>query len=68
MTREQSINEVFGWDMNVEEVAFRIARGCDRCGFYLPIGEDGKYCCMEPKKEDYCRADHEKWLAGEMDV
>jgi hypothetical protein len=51
-----------------DEAVFRIARGCDRCGYYLPVGEDGQYQCTRELNEHFCKAEHDEWLRGEMDV
>ena len=66
MTRLEWVNELLL--EGPEEVVFRITRGCDRCGYYLPEGKDGAYRCMFHENEDVCRKDHEAWLDEEMDV
>ena len=53
--------------MSTEETVFRITRGCDRCGYYLQVDEDGNYQCTNKRFEEICKAEHKDWLEGEMD-
>lgn len=48
------------------EQVFRIARGCQNCGFYVPDGS-GAYVCIRPDLEKTCREEHAEWLKGEME-
>lgn len=63
MTREKWLEQVG----KPEEMVFRISRGCDRCGFYLP-NKSGVYVCVDPHLEIVCRKEHEEWIKGKMDV
>lgn len=51
-----------------DEAVFCIARGCDRCGFFLPDPETGVFACRFRESDAYCRKEHAKWLEGQMDV
>ncbi|MBQ6519460.1 MAG: hypothetical protein IJI14_12120 [Anaerolineaceae bacterium] len=51
---------------DADEVVFRIARGCDRCGMYLP-DENGNYECRDAYTESCCRIEHSNWLSEKMD-
>lgn len=53
--------------MTTEEAIFRITRGCDRCGYFLPDDESGVPVCRFPKEETVCREEHEAWLEGDLD-
>lgn len=63
MTREEWIR-----GMGKDEAVFRIARGCDGCGFYLPDEETGLPVCSRPRNEEICREEHAAWLKAGMDV
>lgn len=53
---------------STDEVIFRITRGCDRCGMYLPDENGDGYHCRDPYTESCCRVDHSWWLSEKMDI
>lgn len=65
MTREEWIDDMER-RKDTDEVVFRITRGCDRCGYFLP-NDAGIYECLDPKIEGACRREHSLWLREEMD-
>lgn len=54
--------------MTKEEAVFRIARGCDGCGFCLPDEKTGLPVCYDDEHEACCRKEHAAWLADQMDI
>lgn len=64
MTRRQWLEGI--GDEPAEQV-FRIARGCQNCGYYL-AESDARFVCIREDLEEICRQEHEEWLDGEMDV
>ena len=63
MTRQEWL-----WAMGTDprEQVFRVARGCENCGFYVPAG-DGKFVCRRKDLEKACRKEHAEWLKGERE-
>lgn len=66
ITRREWIDRLMKQN-DADEVIFRITRGCDRCGMYLPKDPDGEYQCRDPYTEGCCRIEHTDWLSEEMD-
>ena len=64
MTRGEWIESVIH-EEGVDDAVFRITRGCDRCGYYLP--DDDGFHCKSEKYEEICRIEHAAWLEDEMD-
>lgn len=67
ITRREWIDELMQ-RQDTDEVIFRITRGCDRCGMYLPDENGDGYHCRDPYTESCCRVDHSWWLSEKMDI
>lgn len=66
MTRREWLE---GTEKSETEKVFLLARGCQNCGYYLPVNpEKSGFICIRPDLEEICRKEHEAWLDGEMDV